>query len=50
MQPFKFIFVLLFFSKKNAEPDIIKMQVAEKLVAAQPISGTAEMNRCQSVS
>jgi len=29
---------------------MIKMQITQKLVAAQPRSGTAEMSRCQSVS
>jgi len=29
---------------------MIEMQITQKLVAAQPKSGAAEMKRCQSVS
>nr|XP_020604488.1 stress response protein NST1-like isoform X2 [Orbicella faveolata] len=37
-----------FIDPENAELDMVKMQMTQKLVAAQPRSGTAEMSRCQS--
>ncbi|XP_020604481.1 uncharacterized protein LOC110043369 isoform X1 [Orbicella faveolata] len=39
-----------FIDPENAELDMVKMQMTQKLVAAQPRSGTAEMSRCQSLS